>query len=255
MPRSKPGWRSRSVSSSGWGGCGGSCPPSWPSSSCRPLTRGSSRATAGRWRCCSATCGARPPSPRRPSPRSSWPPWRSSTRSTGQLVNDFDATVGHFAGDGFMVFFNDPMPCDRPGASGPSGWPWPCRRRWPGSSNGGAGSATSRLRRRHRLRVRHPGRSRLPGPLRLHRRRTGRRPRLPAVRRGRRRRDPRLPPGAGRGGGPGREQAPTRGDPQGVPPPRPPLQRRRPPPMIPAAPGTPPRRPGPGRSATPKRRG
>ncbi|MGH9037424.1 MAG: response regulator [Acidimicrobiia bacterium] len=33
---------------------------------------------------------------------------------TGQLVNDFDATVGHFAGDGFMVFFNDPMPCDNP---------------------------------------------------------------------------------------------------------------------------------------------
>jgi adenylate cyclase len=33
---------------------------------------------------------------------------------TGQLVNDFDATVGHFAGDGFMVFFNDPLPCDNP---------------------------------------------------------------------------------------------------------------------------------------------
>ena len=33
---------------------------------------------------------------------------------TGQLVNDFDATVGHFAGDGFMVFFNDPIPCDNP---------------------------------------------------------------------------------------------------------------------------------------------
>jgi DNA-binding response OmpR family regulator len=34
--------------------------------------------------------------------------------ATGQLVNDFDATVGHFAGDGFMVFFNDPLPCDKP---------------------------------------------------------------------------------------------------------------------------------------------
>jgi adenylate cyclase len=33
---------------------------------------------------------------------------------TGQLVEDFDATVGHFAGDGFMVFFNDPLPCDNP---------------------------------------------------------------------------------------------------------------------------------------------
>jgi CheY-like chemotaxis protein/class 3 adenylate cyclase len=35
-------------------------------------------------------------------------------QATGQLVNDFDATVGHFAGDGFMVFFNDPLPCDKP---------------------------------------------------------------------------------------------------------------------------------------------
>jgi DNA-binding response OmpR family regulator len=34
--------------------------------------------------------------------------------ATGPLVNDFDATVGHFAGDGFMVFFNDPIPCDNP---------------------------------------------------------------------------------------------------------------------------------------------
>jgi adenylate cyclase len=33
---------------------------------------------------------------------------------TGELVNDFDATVGYFAGDGFMVFFNDPLPCDDP---------------------------------------------------------------------------------------------------------------------------------------------
>ena len=33
---------------------------------------------------------------------------------TGQLVNDFGATVGYFAGDGFMVFFNDPIPCDNP---------------------------------------------------------------------------------------------------------------------------------------------
>jgi class 3 adenylate cyclase len=33
---------------------------------------------------------------------------------TGQLVNDFGATVGYFAGDGFMVFFNDPLPCENP---------------------------------------------------------------------------------------------------------------------------------------------
>ena len=32
----------------------------------------------------------------------------------GELVSRYDATVGFFAGDGVMVFFNDPMPCDKP---------------------------------------------------------------------------------------------------------------------------------------------
>ncbi len=32
----------------------------------------------------------------------------------GELVNEFEATVGHFAGDGLMVFFNDPVPCPDP---------------------------------------------------------------------------------------------------------------------------------------------
>jgi adenylate cyclase len=32
----------------------------------------------------------------------------------GSLVRKFDATVGHFAGDGIMLFFNDPVPCDDP---------------------------------------------------------------------------------------------------------------------------------------------
>jgi DNA-binding response OmpR family regulator len=36
---------------------------------------------------------------------------------TGDLVTEFNATVGHFAGDGFMVFFNDPVPCDNPAES------------------------------------------------------------------------------------------------------------------------------------------
>jgi adenylate cyclase len=30
----------------------------------------------------------------------------------GALINDFEATVGWFAGDGLMVWFNDPIPCD-----------------------------------------------------------------------------------------------------------------------------------------------
>ena len=32
----------------------------------------------------------------------------------GELVHETDATVGYFAGDGLMVFFNDPVPCDEP---------------------------------------------------------------------------------------------------------------------------------------------
>lgn len=34
----------------------------------------------------------------------------------GALVQEFEATVGFFAGDGLMVFFNDPMPCPEPAA-------------------------------------------------------------------------------------------------------------------------------------------
>ena len=32
----------------------------------------------------------------------------------GELIHQFEATVGHFAGDGLMVFFNDPIPCEAP---------------------------------------------------------------------------------------------------------------------------------------------
>ena len=32
----------------------------------------------------------------------------------GELVARHDATVGHFAGDGVMLFFNDPLPCEDP---------------------------------------------------------------------------------------------------------------------------------------------
>jgi CheY-like chemotaxis protein len=35
----------------------------------------------------------------------------------GNLVREYDATVGHFAGDGVMLFFNDPVPCDEPAAT------------------------------------------------------------------------------------------------------------------------------------------
>ncbi|MBC8160691.1 MAG: response regulator [Roseiflexaceae bacterium] len=32
----------------------------------------------------------------------------------GELITQFEATVEHFAGDGLMVFFNDPLPCPEP---------------------------------------------------------------------------------------------------------------------------------------------
>ena len=32
----------------------------------------------------------------------------------GALIHQFQGTVGHFAGDGLMIFFNDPLPCPSP---------------------------------------------------------------------------------------------------------------------------------------------
>ena len=34
----------------------------------------------------------------------------------GALIHQYEGTVGHFAGDGSMVFFNDPFPCPDPAA-------------------------------------------------------------------------------------------------------------------------------------------
>ena len=34
--------------------------------------------------------------------------------AVGELILTFEATVGWFAGDGLMVWFNDPIPCDEP---------------------------------------------------------------------------------------------------------------------------------------------
>ena len=37
-------------------------------------------------------------------------------QAVGDLVREYEATVGHFSGDGIMVFFNDPVPCPDPAA-------------------------------------------------------------------------------------------------------------------------------------------
>jgi class 3 adenylate cyclase len=39
---------------------------------------------------------------------------REFHQTVGNLVSEFEATVGFFAGDGLMVFFNDPLPCPDP---------------------------------------------------------------------------------------------------------------------------------------------
>jgi adenylate cyclase len=41
---------------------------------------------------------------------------RSFHAAMGKLIEAFEATVGWFAGDGLMVWFNDPIPCDNPSA-------------------------------------------------------------------------------------------------------------------------------------------
>ena len=40
----------------------------------------------------------------------------------GRILRKHDGTVGHFAGDGIMAYFNDPVPCEAP-RSLPSTWP------------------------------------------------------------------------------------------------------------------------------------
>ena len=41
---------------------------------------------------------------------------RSFHAAMGELILEFEATVGWFAGDGLMVWFNDPIPCPDPAA-------------------------------------------------------------------------------------------------------------------------------------------
>jgi adenylate cyclase len=41
---------------------------------------------------------------------------RSFHEAMGEVIVEFGATVGWFAGDGLMVWFNDPVPCDNPAA-------------------------------------------------------------------------------------------------------------------------------------------
>ena len=90
-----PSWRggsaSRSTSSSGSAGCGASSRRRSPGSIVDPATSRSSRATAARSPSSSPTCGASPPSPRRPSPRR---PWRCCASTTRRSASSSSPTRG-----------------------------------------------------------------------------------------------------------------------------------------------------------------
>ena len=61
-------------------------------------------------------------SPRPPSPRRSWSVLREYHAALGDLIFRFEGTLERFAGDGLMVFFNDPLPCDGRARCARCGW-------------------------------------------------------------------------------------------------------------------------------------
>ncbi len=98
----------------------------------------------------------------------------------GDLIPAYGGTLEHFAGDGVMVFFNDPLARRRPRASGRparAGRTGPVRPAGRGLAKAWNGA---RARNRNRGRLRDDRSDRVRGPLRLRRTRAGREPRLAA---------------------------------------------------------------------------
>ena len=82
-------------------------------------------------------------SPRAASRRRPWRCWREYHLALGELVFAYEGTLEHFAGDGLLVFFNDPVPCpDAPDSRGADG-SGHARRGSPSSRRGGAARATT----------------------------------------------------------------------------------------------------------------
>ena len=144
------------------------------------------RATGARSPRCSATCATSPRSPRRPNRRRSSGSCATYHGVMGPLIVEHEGTLEHFAGDGFMTFFNDPVlqPDHGARAVGAGGRDARPVRRPVGRL------AQARLRPRdrdrHGDRLRDARPDRVRGALRLRRDRPGHHPRRAPERRGRR---------------------------------------------------------------------
>ena len=117
----------------------------------------------------------------------------------GRVILEHEGTLERFAGDGMMVFFNDPVPVPDP-AERAVRMALAMRDRADGARDGVAQAwHRSRLRRRHRAGLRDDRRDRLRGTLGLRRHRHRHEPGRAPVRRGQGRADPRV---VSRGGNP-----------------------------------------------------
>ena len=101
---------------------------------------------------------------------------RQYHEALGELIYRHEGTVEHFAGDGVVVLFNDPLPCPDPSARGAHG-NRDARTRGRARRSLAQARPRSRLRRRHRPGLRHAGHDRLRGPVRLRGDRPGTHPR------------------------------------------------------------------------------
>ena len=62
--------------------------------------------------------------------------------AAGEIIHHFEGTLERFLGDGLMVLFNDPIPCEtRPRRR--CGWPWRCAIGWRSLPRDGASKAMS----------------------------------------------------------------------------------------------------------------
>ena len=116
----------------------------------------------------------------------------------GELVFAYEGTLEHFAGDGLLVFFNDPVPRGTYRTSVRCGWQWTCGPGLPLLRVVAAPRPRGGVRGRHRPGLRDARPDRLPRSRRLRGHRDGHQPRGPALRQRRGGADPRHPEGAGR---------------------------------------------------------